>query len=418
MLKNGENKILEFKIKKILKYKNEFKGYDFTDEDFRNSIAILSVLNYNLYQNSEENPIGSFFRDSLFLINKLKDLDNSDKSVIIWQFLRRFLINEIYFFLTSKNLFNNSTRDFNIIKSKQNIKIISKLEYLDFFIKESGLITNCTKYDLIIGDNFVNYEDYRGDLENKKNDYIKKNIDAKIIIDQDSTEDYLHFKKIQDYSYSNKREISLEEKTNIIEEIINNLFSLNFNFINIHELLNLEENIRRTFIKSRNSIDLNKIYSCEKKEYFFKNKIFFNLMKFLFEINSNNNKFLELFININIELKEKRKIGIDKKKCIGSFTSSLENEKYTIKIYCSKINIVLTDFNSIDNIILKDLNYKIKNLINVLGLDIKFKLETINIGKEEIKYLPSEIEENSNDLIRFYNENINKSDIKLIYKIK
>jgi len=416
--KEKEIQFLKEKLKNVLEYKNKEKKYDFTNEDFKNALSIISILNYNFHDSLEKNPINLFFKELIELITKLEDLDNLERQNINWEFLKRFIINEVYFFLTSKDLFTNKHRDFNIVKETKTLKINSKREYLNFFLEESNLITNYQKCNLIIGKDFITYEDFKNNIVNKENNNLEDYYDCKIIIDEDIFENSMCFKVISDYAGLDKRGISLADKKNIIENIIENLSFLNFNFINIENLLKLEENIIKTFLKKQKYIDLDKLYCSDKKKYVFKNKICPSILNFLFENEAKNIKILESFLLLNISLREKRKISLNNNKCIASFTCSLDYENYTIKIYSEKIIVFLINFNVLNEDIVKNFNLKVKNTISVLNMDIKFKIDRIKIGDDEIKFLSSELSDDHVKRIRLYNESVEKTDIKLTYKIK
>jgi hypothetical protein len=81
-LNEHQDKALKQKIKNILDYIDKEKKYDFTNEDFKNSISIISILNYNLFEDINKNPINIFFRESIILINKLEELDKLEKQNI------------------------------------------------------------------------------------------------------------------------------------------------------------------------------------------------------------------------------------------------------------------------------------------------------------------------------------------------
>ena len=51
-------------------------------------------------------------------------------------------------------------------------------------------------------------------------------------------------------------------------------------------------------------------------------------------------------------------------------------------------------------------------------MNIKFKIDTIKIGNDEIKFTSSELNDACRNKINLYNENVQKTDIKLTYKIK
>jgi hypothetical protein len=146
------------------------------------------------------------------LINKLEELDKLEKQNINWGFLRRFIINEIYYFLTSKDLFTNKNRDFNINRDTKNFRITSKREYLNFFLEESNLVTNHKKCSLSLGKDFITYDNFKNDPIFKEKTLLENYYDCKIIIEEDILENSIWFKAVSDYTGLNKREISLSEK--------------------------------------------------------------------------------------------------------------------------------------------------------------------------------------------------------------
>jgi hypothetical protein len=103
---------------------------------------------------------------------------------------------------------------------------------------------------------------------------------------------------------------------------------------------------------------------------------------------------------------------------MGTFTSSLDSENYSIKVYPEKIIVSLNSLNLLNEDMLKDFDLKIKNVINVLNMEIRFKIDKIKIGDDEIKFVSSEFNDVCKDKIKLYNDNRQNFDIKLVYKIK